>query len=139
MFASPGNNKLPKFVSRNPHWQNYLTNALVCPLSSITTCYANPPWGLIFPWLVRLWENPHITCLMVTPMWVSTPWWPLLVKMQKPGRTALVVQPHKGMFQNCWGEEMPAPRWPLLFTVLSGACYKERKCHLKQLTHIYKV
>ena len=65
MFASPGNHKLPLFVGRWPHWQNLLTDALNCPLQGIETCYANPPWNLILPWLTRLRDHPQLISFMV--------------------------------------------------------------------------
>ena len=43
MFASPGNRKLTKFVSRWPHHQAWGHNALEMSLEQVTCCYANPP------------------------------------------------------------------------------------------------
>ena len=91
MFASPGNHQLPLYFSRHPHWQAMGVDALHCPLEDINLCYANPPWKIIFPWLDRLRLNPHVTCLMITPLWDSSPWWPLLVRLQKPGSPALII------------------------------------------------
>ena len=39
-FASPGNNKLPKNVSRWPHWGPWEVDALRCPLEHMPPCYA---------------------------------------------------------------------------------------------------
>ena len=134
MFASPGNHQLKNFVSRYPHWQAFRHNALHCPLQDIQECYANPPWTIISEWLNRLWENPQLTCMMITPYWVGAPWWPLLVKLHVPGTPAVLIPPYTGMFQNCLGEFMPAPKWPLLCTVLSGRHWKPGKYKLKTLT-----
>jgi len=38
MFASPGNHKLKKFVSRYPHWESDRQDALACTLADITHC-----------------------------------------------------------------------------------------------------
>ena len=127
MFASPGNHQLPKFVSRYPHWQAMEVDALKCPLNLIDCCYANPPWSVIGKWLHRLRENKHLTCMMITPYWVSAPWWPLLIKLQVRGTPAFLVPPYPGMFSNCWGELMPPPRWPLISIILSGKAYMPNK------------
>ena len=42
MFASPGNKVCAKFVSRYPHWEACMVDALKCPLEGISDCYANP-------------------------------------------------------------------------------------------------
>ena len=134
MFASPGNHQLEQFVARHPHWQANRQDALKCNLEDITMCYANPPWTVIADWLNRLWDNPHLNCMMITPYWVGAPWWPLLVKMQCPQTVAYIIPPYHGMFQNCLGEYMRAPKWPLLCTVLSGKHWKPNKYKLKTLT-----
>ena len=134
MFASPGNHQLAKFVSRTPHWEAVGVNALHCPLENFTEVYANPPWTIILPWLNRLWNNPHIKCLMITPYWVGAPWWPLLVKLQIPHTPAILVPPYRGMFTNCLGQSMNAPKWPLICTLLSGEHFRPNKFHLKTQT-----
>jgi len=134
MFASPGNHQLPKFVARYPHWQAIEVNALKCPLDNIKDCYDNPPWKIISPWLHRLRENKELKCLMIVPFWVSSPWWPLLLKMQVKGTPALKIPPYPGMFKNCWGESMPAPHWPLACLILSGKAWNIRKSKVKWWT-----
>ena len=119
-FASPGNAKLPQFVSRWPHFQAIATDALNCPLHQFHHIYANPPWTLIAKWLHRLRENPHLLCLMVCPYWVSAPWWPLLTKLACTKTKALIIQPFQGMFTNCQDKLMPPPKWPLISVLLSG-------------------
>ena len=74
MFASPGNHQLKKFVSRYPHWQAIEVDALKCPLENIQCCYANPPWSIIGKWLHRLRVHKNLTCMMITPYWVSAAW-----------------------------------------------------------------
>jgi len=81
VFASPGNAKLPLFISRFPHWESFRTDALFCPLQDVKMCYANPPWNVIHLWLARLRMHPHLTCLMITPLWFSTSWFPKIVRM----------------------------------------------------------
>ena len=135
MFASPGNTLLPKFVSRWPHWEAYLVDALACPLEGIKACYANPPWTLIAKWLHRLRNHPQLTCLLVTPFWVSSSWWPQLLKMLHPGVPQIIIQPFPGMFLNCHGQSMPSPRWPLICSILSGQYYKTKKMSPSAISH----
>jgi hypothetical protein len=134
MFASPGNHQLPLFVARYPHWQAMEVNALTCPLDNIRECYANPPWKIISTWLHRLRENKHIKCLVIVPYWVSSPWWPLLLKLHVKGTPALIIPPFQGMFSNCWGESMPAPHWPLACVILSGKVWNTKKSKVKWWT-----
>ena len=99
MFASPGNAQLKKFVCRWPHHQALAVNALETPLGQgFCQVYANPPWNLILRWLVRLRDNPHVTCLVAVPYWVGTVWWPLLTRLQVKGTPTVLVKPRWGMF-----------------------------------------
>ena len=134
MFASPGNHQLERFVSKYPHWEAITSDALNCSLKTFQKIYANPPWSVILQWLNRLWVNPHLTCLMITPYWVGAPWWPLLVKLHSPHTPAFLIPPYNGMFVNCHGKLMRAPRWPLICTVLSGKHWRANKSVLKTLT-----
>jgi hypothetical protein len=43
MFASSGNKKISKFVTRYPHFQALKFDALNCDLGDLTAVYANPP------------------------------------------------------------------------------------------------
>lgn len=131
MFASPGNAQLQKFVSRWPHFQAMATDALKCPLKGFCHVYANPPWSIIPQWLHRLRENPHITCLMICPFWDSAPWWPQLIKLHLMDAPVFQIKPFQGMFRNCNGALMPAPKWPLTCIALSGKVWLGRKCHLR--------
>ncbi len=127
MFASPGNKKFHKFFSRDPHWGAVGVDALQSPLNHLRYCYANPPWTVIRTWLSRLLDHPTLTCWTVVPYWASSDWFPLLRKLLVPRAPILVVQPFRGMFQSCMGECMPAPRWPLLFCLLSGKYFRSIK------------
>lgn len=136
IFASPGNHKFPKFISRYPHWQSQKTDALNCYLGDIHSCYANPPWTCISKWLHRLRENQHVQCLMITPLWVSAPWWPLLTKLRVPKSPVVQIHPFQGLFTNSGGLPMPATRWSLVCTLLSGKSWKSNKFLLKVSKHI---
>ena len=73
------------------------------PTSGTVPLLCQPSWTVILPWLNRLWQNPHLTCLTVVPYWVSAIWWPLLVKLHVPNSPAILVPPLGGLFQDCWG------------------------------------
>jgi len=110
MFASAGNKKFPRFVTRFPHWQASRVDALTCSLEGISRCYANPPWKIIHHWLLRLLRQPKMVCWLIVPYWVSAMWCPLLVKMQVPKTKAFLIDPFQGMFKNCLEVEMPPPQ-----------------------------
>jgi hypothetical protein len=131
MFASPGNHKLQKFVSRLPHWQSWGCNALEMELDQVGECYANPPWTVIGKWLDRLRLNPEVTCMMVLPRWVGVHWWPQLVKLLKPSCPVIHIAPRWGLFTNCFGQMMPPTKWPLLCVGLSGKHWREKKFRVK--------
>jgi hypothetical protein len=131
MFASPGNRKFHKFVTRYPHFQALKVDALNCDLGDLSAVYANPPWKVILKWLQRLSLNKQVKCLLITPMWVSAAWWPQLIKMSCPKSPQLVIPPVWGMFTDCWGEVMPPPKWPLACTIVSGSYFKGTKCKMQ--------
>ena len=112
MFSSPGNHKFPKFVCRHPHWQAQKQDASACTLEDITMCYSNPPWTCIGKWLHRVWENPHLTCLMITPLWASAMLWPLLLKLRITCSPVVKVQPYQGLLTSSGGEPMPPQDGP---------------------------
>ena len=101
MFASPGNHPLEKFISRYPHWQAMEVDALKCPLENIQACYANPPWKIINPWLHRVREHRHMKCMLIVPYWVSSAWWPQILKLHVRGTPAYLIKPFQGMFKKC--------------------------------------
>lgn len=133
MFASPGNAQFPQFVARWPHHQAIGCNALELNLldDKFSHIYANPPWTIILPWLQRLRIYPEIICLTVVPYWAGTLWWPLLTRLHVRGTPVILASPRWGMFQSCLGETMPPTKWPLLFILLSGKHYNERKFQMK--------
>ena len=138
MFASPGNAKFKRFYCRHPHWQSVGTDSLNSPLHHLKFCYSNPPWSIIRNWLHRLLQFPELICWTVVPYWVSSSWFPLLKKLIVPKSPIWVVKPFQGMFQNCYAELMPKPRWPLLFCLLSGKCFRGNKFRLKPKTLIWQ-
>ena len=131
MFASPGNTKLKNFVSRWPHYQATRVDALKCPLEDFHHIFANPPWTIIHQWLHRLRQYPHLKCLIICPLWVSAPWWPLLIKLHIPQTPVWEIQPAPGMFFNSMNQSMPMPRWPLVSILLSGQSWNSQRCTLK--------
>lgn len=118
LFASPGVHQQNIFVPRYPHWQGPSTDASSCPLNTFTEVYTNPPSNVMEKWMYRSRENPSLMCLMITPLWASCAWWPQLLKMHVRGSPSIIIPPYRGMFKNCYGELMPAPRWPLICIVL---------------------
>jgi hypothetical protein len=127
MFASPGNTKFQKFCCRWPHHQASLVDALTCSLQGLSEIYANPPWSIIPQWLIRLRDQPEVKCLLLVPYWVSTPWWRLLIQLKIPGLEIMLVKPQWGLFQNCLGQSMPGPKWPLACVIVSGAYYRANR------------
>ena len=133
LFASPGNKKLNKFVARWPHWQALGVDSLNISLNSLPgDLYANPPWSVIQNFLPQLKKYPQKKVLLVIPFWVSSSWWPQLIKMKMPHSRALQILPYRGLFKNCWGEEMPPPRWPLICLICSGKFWKGEKFHYQR-------
>ena len=127
MFCTPSNAKFPKFCCRYPHQGALLVDALKTSLVGLSEVYANPPWSIIPHWTHRLVQNPNVICLLVVPYWVSTSWWRQLMSIRKPKEKILLVPPRQGLFQNCWGEDMPPPRWPLACLIASGSYYNAKK------------
>ena len=99
-FASPGNALFQKFISRWPHHQAEAVDSLHCSLAAYRHVNANPPWTLIYKWVVRLLQNPHLTCTLVVPLWDSANWIPLLTRMRVGASPVLAVAPFNGLCQN---------------------------------------
>ena len=121
LFASAGNRKCQRFVSRWPHCEAAAVDALHCDLGVLETrgCFANPPWSVLQKFLPRLREFPSLKVLVVCPWWVSAIWWPQLIKLKMPNTPCLRITPFWGMFENCHGEKMPPPPVePLLHSLL---------------------
>jgi hypothetical protein len=112
MFASPGNARFPRFACRFPHWQAELVDAMSCNLSQVRDCYANPPWTIIHLWLNRLVDHPKVTCLMITPFWVSALWFPLLLRLRKKDSPTWLLPPRWGLFTDCSGIAIPSQGGP---------------------------
>lgn len=79
LFATPGNAKLTRFVSRLPYTQAEEVDALSCPWR-FTTAYAFPPRPLIFKFLLRLLRET-VQVLAVLPYWPKRPWFPLAMRL----------------------------------------------------------
>ena len=47
------------------------------------------------------------------------------------GGPAFLTPPFQGLFQKCWGESMPPPKWTLVCTWLSGKAYWPNKSVMK--------
>jgi hypothetical protein len=126
MFASPQNTLLPQFCARYPHHRAMLVDALACPLGNLKVVFAHPPWSLIQPWLVRLRDNPHILSMTLVPMWDSTWWWPLLLKLRAPHSPCVRLKKRWGLLTDTRGMSMPPPRVPLICVILSGTYFNQK-------------
>jgi hypothetical protein len=100
MFSSPENHQLSQWVSRYPHQEACAVNSLECPLDCFQDVFANPPWKIILPWLLRLKEHVHLRCLTLVPYWVGSPWWPLLTRLHDRRFPPILVHPREGLVTN---------------------------------------
>ena len=125
MFASPRNTKLKKIHFQTPPLVGLGVDSLNCPLETITDCYANP-----------LVSHRAVVTQVAPKPTNQVPYNPPLVgfhQLVAPSRKAaraslpiIPVLPQEGNFQNCQGQFMPRPRWPLICILLSGSCWKDK-------------
>ena len=99
-------------------------DSLHCPLGDLGHCYANPPWRVILPWVVRLRENPLILCMMIVPFWDSTPWFAPLGANASAGvfgnRHQTLSRDVSQLFRGGHGPEMAPPLRSVIRAVLES-------------------
>ena len=79
MFASRTSHQLPKYVSWRPDPMSFATDALQQDWT-YRFLYAFPPFCLVGQTLRKV-ERHHARMIIVAPLWVSQPWYPLLLDM----------------------------------------------------------
>ena len=138
MFASPGNHQLPLYFSRHPHWQAMGVDALHCPLVGHKSLLCKPTLENNISLAGQVEIQPSHDLFDDDPLVGFKSLVALLVRLQKTSSPALVIPPFVGMFQNCLGEEMPPPRWPLLCTVLSREIWAPEQVPSAQIDQYIK-
>ena len=73
--------------------------------SQMKLIYAFPPFALIQRVLVELQKLQQYQVILITPLWRSRPWYPLLLKLQPSDRISLSHIQNKTLFQEV-GEEI---------------------------------
>jgi hypothetical protein len=79
MFASTLNHQVPRFFAWN-HQPGAEAIDAFCQDWTAFSGYANPPFCLITRVLSQL-QRQRATITLITPIWVTTPWFPLLLEM----------------------------------------------------------
>ena len=72
-----------------------------CPKVSIAghkRLLCKPSWKIISPWLHRVRENKHERCMLIVPFWVSSTWWPQILKRHVRGDPSIS---EKNPFTGC--------------------------------------
>jgi hypothetical protein len=92
--------------------------------------YANPLKS-DHPMASKTKGKKDLKCLVIVPFWVGSAWWSPLPKLGVPNTPVVKVNPYVGMFQSCLGQNMPKPRWHLIFLLCSGSRWRNNKGRLK--------
>ena len=79
LFASLATHQLTKYMSWKPDPKAIAVNALQTSWTH-TFPYAFPPFKLIGKTLNKI-RYHHISAIIVTPLWPSAPWYPMLIQM----------------------------------------------------------
>jgi len=97
LFASRLTKQLPNFYSWRPDPEATATDAFNQDWAQ-TRGFANPPWCLIARCLSQI-KRQMARVVMITPLWVSQPWYPMILEMLEdyprilPARDDLVILP----------------------------------------------
>jgi hypothetical protein len=78
-FASPENNQLPHYNTRWAHPDSTAYNALAQDWKG-TFSYVCPPMAMV-PQVLKLIREQRVQAVVIVPVWVASPWWPMLRKM----------------------------------------------------------
>ena len=79
LFASHHNHQLPNYFSWIPDPQAMGTDAFSIPWK-FNLCYLFPPFPLIQKRIQKI-KQDQTDALLITPVWKSRPWYPLLLEM----------------------------------------------------------
>ena len=103
LFASRVSNQLKNYMSWKPDPLSSATDAFTQNWGNLFP-YAFPPFSLIGRTLKKV-KKHKISMIIVTPIWVTQPWYPLLLEMaiQDP----LLLPNHKGLLVNPRREHHP--------------------------------
>ena len=80
LFATQLPNQLPRFVSWRPDLEAEASDAFSKDWSQIRG-YAFPPFSLVVQCLSQLREQNTQRLCLITPVWETHPWYPLLLEM----------------------------------------------------------
>ena len=80
LFASRLTSQLPQYYSWRPDLSAIATDAFAQNWSN-TKAYANPPWNLIGRVLAKLQEDRNTQLVLITPLWPSQPWYPVVMDL----------------------------------------------------------
>ena len=114
LFATRLTTQLPRFYSWRPDPLAEATDAFLQDWGSIQG-YANPPWSLIGRVLAKVVEQ-EASVVIITPVWPSQPWYPLLLSLLVG--TPLRLRPQRDLIG---GENRHSPITPYVSHGSAGA------------------
>jgi hypothetical protein len=127
LFATGDNAKTPLFVSLKADPKAWYVDAFSRPLPQGKMVYANPPFILI-PRLLSKLRREGGEVVLVSPVWPSQPWWPVLMKMALTHppplllpRSSELFLPPRGSLPQC--PPMP-PKWDTVVCRVSGRSWE---------------
>ncbi|MEL7079583.1 MAG: reverse transcriptase domain-containing protein, partial [Cyanobacteria bacterium J06582_2] len=88
LFATRENHKLPAYVSPDLDQGAVGTNAMTLDWNSWSSIYLFPPTKILLSVLEKM-RSYKGSAILVAPLWISSPWFPLLMEL-KPKKVRLV-------------------------------------------------
>ena len=132
LFASRLTKQLPNFYSWRPDPKATATDVLNQDRAQ-TRGFASPPWCLIARCLSQI-KRQMARVVMITPPWVSQPWYPMILEMLEdyprilPARNDLVIlSPGQEFIMNQGVPELVA--WPISGNPLNHKEFLQRLQH----------
>ena len=124
LFANRANARCPRFASATWDGEAEYVDAFSRPwaplLQGQAVCYAHPPYILI-PRVLRRVIEERVTLVLITPVWPSQPWWPLVLSLAVsvpvliPEAAHALLPPGFPANQQTW-----PGRWRMIAWAISG-------------------
>ena len=126
LFATPESAVVERFVSWLPHPKATFSDAMSINWGTLSgTLYAFPPIGMVLTVLMKMIMDRTARLILITPLWESAPWWPLLERVTM--RRIVLPAGSKSLMSG----DSPLTRKPLIQSCMTAslcswtACEKE--------------
>ena len=120
LFATELNRQVNRYVSRNPEPSAWYVDAFSRPLPQGLSAYAFPPFILLGRLLAKV-RREKARVVLVAPVWVNQPWWPLLMSLRQGPPLLLPQWKNLLTLPQNQPPHFHQPKWRMAAWIVSGA------------------